>query len=48
MILGQNTGYGSQVFVISLHFTEESLRSKLLPFKHSAINHSQIIPLLML
>jgi hypothetical protein len=48
MILGQNISYGSQVFVIPLHLTEESLRSKPLPFKHFLIKHSWIIPLLML
>lgn len=33
MILGQNTGYSSQVFVISLHPTGESLRSQPLPLQ---------------
>jgi hypothetical protein len=48
MFLGRNTGYGSQVFVISLHLPEESLWSKPLPFKHFVINPSWIIPILML
>jgi len=48
MILGQNICYGSQVFVIPLHLTEENHRSKPLPFKHSVIKHSWIIPVLML
>ena len=39
MILGHNTGYGSQVFVSSLHLTEESLRSQTLPFILQLIIH---------